>query len=301
MSPLYYVFRTRHIESTYLEYFFSSPYWHKFMRFNGDSGARSDRFSIKDSVFCTMLLPYPSQDEQKKVGAFFDLISDLITIHQREHDKTVNVKKAMLEKMFPKDGADRPEIRFAGFDGAWERRKLDDLLTEYDVKIQGGKYPIATSSRQGIYLQAEYFDGARSGIDESLLFHLVPEGYVTYRHMSDDSTFHFNQNNMGTPILVSKEYPVFTPNQEGDTRFILQHLNNSPYFAIFSHMQKMGGTRVRLYYKVLKEYKLLTPCYDEQKAIGAFFTNLDNLIVLHQRELAKLQNMKKALLEKMFV
>jgi len=242
-----------------------------------------------------------SRDEQRSVGQFFASIDHLITLHQREYDKTASIKKALLEKMFPKDGEDSPEVRFAGFTDAWEQRKLGELVDESDNKVQGGEYPIATSSRQGIFLQAEYFDGARSRINETLTFHLVPQGYVTYRHMSDDSTFHFNQNTLSTPVVVSKEYPVFTSRTDSDTRFVTYHLNNSPSFAAFAHMQKSGGTRVRLYFKVLEEYELLAPSHGEQQAIGALFTKLDHLITLHQRELEKLRNVKKALLEKMFV
>ncbi len=194
----------------------------------------------------------------------------------------------------------KPAIRFAGFAEPWEQRKLETLLIEYDNKLQGGGHPIATSSRQGLFLQSEYFDGARSGINESLTFHLVPEGYVTFRHMSDDSTFHFNQNTFETPVLVSKEYPVFTSNDYSDTKFILYHLNYSPHFTTFSHMQKLGGTRVRLYYKILKEYKLKAPSVDEQKKIGAFFNTIENLITLHQRKCEKLVSVKKSMLEKMF-
>jgi len=84
MSPLYYVFRTHDIDPTYLEHFFTTTGWHKFMKLNGDSGARSDRFSIKDSVFKEMPLPYPSIDEQEKIGEFFDVITNLITLHQRK-------------------------------------------------------------------------------------------------------------------------------------------------------------------------------------------------------------------------
>ncbi|MDR3345952.1 MAG: restriction endonuclease subunit S [Campylobacteraceae bacterium] len=84
MSPLYYVFRTHDIEPIYLEHFFLGDSWHKFMKLNGDSGARSDRFSIKDFVFREMPLPYPSQDEQKKIGQLFSHLDHLITLHQRE-------------------------------------------------------------------------------------------------------------------------------------------------------------------------------------------------------------------------
>ena len=83
MSPLYTVFRPHDIDTTYLEYFFKSKYWHSFMNFNGDSGARSDRFSIKDSVFFEMPIPIPHIDEQKKIGAFLDKLDSLITLHQR--------------------------------------------------------------------------------------------------------------------------------------------------------------------------------------------------------------------------
>lgn len=256
---------------------------------------------IHNSDLQDIMLIYPKLDEQKRICLLFADLDRLIVLHQREHDKTVNIKKAMLDKMFPKNGSNVPEIRFEGFTGAWERRKLDDLLVEYDEKVRGGDYPIATSSRQGIFLQAEYFDGARSRINESLVFHLVPKNYVTYRHMSDDSTFRFNENTLGIPILVSKEYPVFSSNEDSDIKFVLFHLNYSHDFAVFSHMQKLGGTRVRLYYKVLKEYEMLVPSVGEQRVIGAYFTILDRLLTLHQLELEKLRNMKKALLEKMFV
>ena len=90
MSPLYYVFRTHDIDLTYLEYFFTTTGWHRFMKLNGNSGARSDRFSIKDSEFREMPLPYPSPDEQKKIGAFFATLDHLITLHQREPCDTNN-------------------------------------------------------------------------------------------------------------------------------------------------------------------------------------------------------------------
>ncbi|MGW9531004.1 restriction endonuclease subunit S [Paenibacillus terrae] len=193
-----------------------------------------------------------------------------------------------------------PKLRFPGFTDAWEERELGELLKEHNEFTKGGIYPIVTSSRKGLFLQNEYFIGARSGIDETLVFHLVPENYITYRHMSDDSTFHFNKNNMGTPVLVSKEYPVFTTNQEAFDEFILSNLNNSKDFANFSHMQKKGGTRVRLYFKNLQSYKLLLPSIKEQITIGKFFKQLDHLITLHQRKLNNVKKLKAGLLQKMF-
>ena len=193
-----------------------------------------------------------------------------------------------------------PEIRFSGFSGDWEERKLGDVLKEHNELTKGDIYPIATSSRKGLFLQTEYFDGGRSGIDETLTFHLVPVNYITYRHMSDDSTFHFNKNLMGTPILVSKEYPVFTTNEEANDEFILRNLNYSAGFSSFSHMQKKGGTRVRLYYKVLQTYKLLLPTGEEQTKIGNFFKQLDDTIALYQQEITNLKQTKQGFLQKMF-
>ena len=128
MSPLYTVFRPHDIDTTYLEHFFKSGYWHSFMNFNGDSGARSDRFSIKDSVFFEMPIPTPDIEEQKKIGEFLTQLDTLITLHQRKYEKLVNIKKSMLDKMFPQNGASVPEIRFKGFTDPWEQRKLDEAF-----------------------------------------------------------------------------------------------------------------------------------------------------------------------------
>ena len=100
MSPLYTVFRPHDIDTTYLEYFFKCGYWHSFMNFNGDSGARSDRFSIRDNVFFQMPIPIPNIDEQRKIGELLTCLDNLITLHQRELEKLQNIKKSMLEKMF---------------------------------------------------------------------------------------------------------------------------------------------------------------------------------------------------------
>ncbi|WP_349585203.1 restriction endonuclease subunit S [Leuconostoc citreum] len=165
-----------------------------------------------------------------------------------------------------------PQIRFKGFTDDWLERKFGDLVDSYNEIVPGNSnYPIATSSRRGLFLQKDYFDGARSGIDKNVNFRKVPENYVTYRHMSDDSIFKFNQNSFDTPVLVSKEYPVFRAKRQANQKFLLDHLNNSPEFFKFSTLQKLGGTRVRLYFKNLQAYKLMTPNIEEQNAIASFF------------------------------
>ena len=100
MSPLYTVFKPHDVDYSYLEWFFKSSAWHSFMRFNGDSGARSDRFSIKDNVFFTMPIPLPTLKEQRKIGQFFQSIDNLITLHHRKLENLQNIKKGLLQQMF---------------------------------------------------------------------------------------------------------------------------------------------------------------------------------------------------------
>ncbi len=100
MSPLYTVFRPHNVDTTYFEYFFKSKYWHSFMSLNGDSGARSDRFSIKDAVFFEMPIPIPHIDEQVEIGVYFSNLDNLITLHQRKYETLLEYKKGLLQQMF---------------------------------------------------------------------------------------------------------------------------------------------------------------------------------------------------------
>ena len=243
-----------------------------------------------------------SLDEQSAIGSLFRTLDDLLASYKNNLANYQSLKATMLSKMFPKDGEAVPEIRLDGFEGEWEVVNLGTLIESYDEIISGvSGFPIATSSRKGLYLQNDYFEGGRTGIDLTLDFHRVPMGYVTYRHMSDDSIFKFNKNNFETDVLVSKEYPVFISNDSSDIDFLLYHLNNSRLFLRFSTMQKLGGTRVRLYYKNLITYKLAVPTLKEQQAIGSYFSNLDNLINSHQEKISQLEILKKKLLQDMFI
>jgi type I restriction enzyme S subunit len=100
MSPLYTVFRTHDVDHGYLEYYFKTTSWHRFMKLNGDSGARFDRFSISSELFMEMPIPYPSVEEQKKIGDYFSALDHLITLHQRKCEELQNIKKFMLQNMF---------------------------------------------------------------------------------------------------------------------------------------------------------------------------------------------------------
>ena len=258
--------------------------------------------NLSAAIVKSIELSLPSQEEHSAIGTLFRTLDDLLVSYKDNLANYQSLKATMLSKMFPKAGQTVPEIRLDGFEGEWEVVNLGTLINNYDEIISGESgFPIATSSRKGIYLQNDYFEGGRTGIDLTLDFHRVPMGYVTYRHMSDDSIFKFNKNNFETDVLVSKEYPVFMSNDSSDIDFLLYHLNNSRLCLRFSTMQKLGGTRVRLYYKNLITYKLAVPTIKEQQAIGAYFSNLDNLINSHQEKISQLETLKKKLLQDMFI
>jgi len=128
MSPLYTVFRTSNINRQYLEYYFKSTKWHNFMYINGDTGARADRFAIKNSVFMELPIPYPKNEEQQRIGDFLNNLDNLVSFYQQECEQLQTFKKMMLKKMFPQEGRSKPEFRFDGFTDDWEQRKLGDVV-----------------------------------------------------------------------------------------------------------------------------------------------------------------------------
>ena len=174
-----------------------------------------------------------------------------------------------------------PKLRFKGFTDDQEQRKVGDITIEskeYTTLDSG--YPLLTSSRAGLMYQNEYRGNLTTDRKETL-FSVVPIDACTYRHMSDDDVFHLNVNTIEKG-LVSREYPVFFANQDSCLNFIVQHINSSAAFRAFCAEQKKGGTRTRLYYNVLCEFRLMVPSKREQEAIAAYLLKLDNLITLHQ-------------------
>ena len=302
ISPAYHTFHGENVDSRfYYAYFRSKNFINKDLKPHV-YGIRDGR-SIDIEGMKTIKIPCTSYAEQKSIGDFLTTLDHLITLHQRKYDKLQVLKKAMLEKMFPKNGSSVPEIRFKGFTDAWEQRKLGDNIVEYtEVTTENNQYPPLTSSRKGIFLQTEYFAGNQIASDDNTGYNIVPYGYFTYRHMSDDEVFHFNINDIVEKGIVSTLYPVFTTDENLDSRYLQYQLNYGHEFAKFAILQKQGGSRTYMYLNKLRQLHLTMPNHvEEQKAISSFFMNLDHLITLHQRELEKLQNIKKSMLEKMFV
>ena len=242
----------------------------------------------------------PNAEEQNKIGDFLLELDHLITLHQRKYDKLQNIKKSMLEKMFPKNGSNVPEIRFSGFTDPWEQRKLGDIITEYKETVDSDcTLPILTSSKtEGVILQEEHF--GRKQQHDITGYNILPRNYCTYRNRSDGVDFTFNINKCCDKGIISKFYPVFS-GRNSDVYFLSLVLNNSEEVVREIAYTCTGTGQKVLSFLDLQKMKVRVPNFDEQKEIAAYFDSLDHLITLHQRELEKLQNIKKSMLEKMFV
>ena len=303
MSPLYTVFRPHDVDTTYLEHFFKCAYWHSFMNFNGDSGARSDRFSIKDDVFFQMPIPLPYIDEQRKIGELLTRLDHLITLHQRKFEKLTNVKKSMLEKMFPQNGSSYPEIRFKGFTDPWEQRKVGDLLIERNQQApMSDEYPLmAFIANEGVAPKGERYD--RSA--------LVTDTVNKLYKKTEKGDFIYSSNNLETGSIglnkygkacISPVYSIFEPTGIADSDFLGRRLVRKDFInAMVKWRQGVIYGQWRIHESDFLKIEITVPSVEEQRKIGAYLDQLDNLITLHQRELEKLQNIKKSMLEKMFV
>jgi len=258
------------------------------------------------SKFSAFSISIPSEEEQAKIGSFFAMIDNLITLHQRKLLKLRTVKKAMLEKMFPKNGSHVPEIRFAGFTDAWEQRKLKEIadkVTEKNAKLQFTE-TFTNSAEFGIISQRDYFDHDISNEDNLGSYYVVRNEDFIYNPRI--STFApvgpINRNKLGRNGVMSPLYTVFRTHDINNT--FLEQYFRSIYWHSFMKLNGDSGARSDRFSikdSVLIEMPIPYPGLKEQLKIGEYLTKLDNLITLHQRKYEKLQNLKKACLEKMFV
>ena len=239
----------------------------------------------------------PSLTEQAKIGEYFSNLDHLINLYQCKYDKLINVKKAMLEKMFPKNGSLYPEIRFEGFTDAWEQRKLGDIFKEYSEKghpelpaltiIQGGgtirrdasnrnlQYAEASLANYKMVKEGDFIVHLRSfegGLEKATISGIISPAYHTFHGEDTDSRFY---------------YSYFR-----SPKFIDQDLKPHVYGIRDGRSIDIEG---------MKTIEIPWTSIEEQQAIGDYIDCLDNFITLHHRKLEKLKNMKKSCLEKMFV
>ena len=307
MSPLYTVFSVdASMDKTYLEHYFKTSRWHDFMFLEGNTGARSDRFSISDATFFEMPIWCPEISEQMAIAKQLETTDTLITLHQRKYDKLVVFKKSMLEKMFPKDGESVPEIRFAGFTDPWEQRKLGEIASF----SKGSGYSKADIRESGIplFLYGRMYTQYETRVDSVDTFAaprpgtLYSKGTEIVVPASGESAEDIARASAITRegIALGGDLNVVYPQRMVTPLFLAYGLSHGSSQKMLAQ-KAQGKTVVHIHASDLKGLGIAFPDVTEQQAIGTFFSSLDDLITLHQRKLELLQNIKKSLLDKMFV
>lgn len=261
-----------------------------------------------------LIVPIPDLEEQKRISLFVKEITHLITLHQRKYDKLINVKKSMLEKMFPKNGSNVPEIRFKGFTEAWEQRKLEATNTFFTDGNYGEAYPKSsdiTDSGSGIpFLTGGNLKDGKISLDGAS--YITPEKHskLTSGHLLEDDIViavrgslgalgYVNSDNSGWNIN-SQLAILRTDKNELYGKYLIQYLLS--WTGQNELLKRQTGSALKqLPIGAIKDVEVPFTSITEQKKIGKYFCLFDNLITLHQCELEKLQNIKKACLEKMFV
>ena len=274
------------------------------------SGARMDGLlNISFDEYTSVSVLLPGTEEQDRIADFFRHLDNLITLHQRKYDKLTNVKKSMLEKMFPKNGSNVPEIRFKGFTEAWEQRELWEL-TIWDKKFNEVEAEKQPKIIKYPYVLADVFSKIEDASGDVRL--LSTGNYIGYT--TDEKA----GKNLcvgevvaipwgGVPNIkyykgkfVTADNRIATSNDTETlgNRFLSLYLEHS--LAFLQSIYRGASIKHPSMNDVLS-MQISIPHIQEQREIETWFANLDNLITLHQRELEKLKNLKKACLEKMFV
>ena len=301
VSSLYEVFKTSEdVDDRLLWHWFKSPDFQKLIMQLQEGGVRLYFYYDK---LCMGEVSLPSLEEQRKIGKLFDTLDNLITLHQRKYDKLLNIKKSMLEKMFPKNGNDVPEIRFKGFTDAWEQRKLDEFVSFFNGLTYSPKDIRSTGTlvlRSSNVKDGEVVDADNVYVDPAV---------VDSENVRDGDIIVVVRN--GSRALIGKHAEIkgskphtvigaFMTGIRSEHPSFLNALLNTPHFDKEVEMN-MGATINQITGYMFSKMEFMVPSPAEQDAIGEYFKQVDNLITLHQRKLEKLKNVKKSMLEKMFV
>ena len=309
VSTLYICFALLNANPDYLVTYYETNRWHKAVQMIAAEGARNHGLLniAPDDFFDTMVSLPESQAEQQTIGAFFSRLDSLITLHQRKYDKLVILKKSMLEKMFPKDGESVPEIRFAGFTDPWEQRKLENLAS-----FGGGHTPSMADASNYVDgkilwvtsqdVKQHYIENTTTMISEkgAATLTLYPSDSIVIVARSGILRHTIPVAKLRKPATVNQDIKVIQTVDSCDSSWLLQYFIASNK-TLLREYGKTGTTVESIDFAKMKSTALMVPYIEEQQAIGSFFSRLDNLITLHQRKLELLQNIKKSLLDKMFV
>lgn len=297
-----FLIRARIKEEYDVEFVFQNTLTDRYRKYIAVTSQRSGQPGVNAQEYSKFEIQVPEKEEQIKIGCYFRALDNLITLHQRKYEKLQMIKKSMLEKMFPQNGEKKPEIRFEGFTDDWEQRKLGEVAT-----YKNGKGHEDNQSDEGTYelinLNSISIDG---GLKPSGKF--IEDGSDTL--LENDLVMVLSDVGHGDllgRVAIIPENNRFVLNQ----RVALLRINDdtNPYF-LFSiinrhqdYFKKLGAgsSQLNISRGTVEDFVVDYPCQDEQRKIAKCFQNLDTLITLHQRKLEKLRNIKKSMLEKMFV
>ena len=307
MSPLYYVFRPHDINKTFLEYYFSTSKWHKFMKLNGNSGARSDRFSIKDSEFVKMPIPSPKNEEQVKIGKLLSTVATYLALQQRKLDQLNTLKKGLLQKMFADKKHPQPELRFKGFSGDWEQQKLKTVVNRVTRKNVNNEsnLPLTISAQDGLIAQDHFF-GKKVASQNLQNYLLLKKGDFAYnKSYSNGYPFgSIKRLNKYKEGVISSLYIAFKPKQ-ADSDYLEQFFDSDKWHREIYSRAAEGARNHGLLNISPNDFfdadVKLPSSNEEQKMIGDILKKVSEIITLQQKQIDKLNSLKKSLLQNMFI
>ena len=271
------------------------------------SGGTAKGVSQKSLATVDITIP-KDLNEQNQLAMFFSEVDNLITLHQRKYDKLVNIKKAMLEKMFPKDGAKVPEIRFDGFTDDWEQRKLGEVVEFYNGD-RSSRYPNDSDMvPEGIpFINAGDLVSGRVKLDTANKITEEKYNELSGAKIQHGDIIYCLRGTLGKNAFVDNFDVGTVASSLVDIRpkkivgkYLFQVLNSNIEYRQRTFNDE-GAAQPNLSAKNLSLFDIPMPIEEEQEKIALYFDNLNNLITLHQRKLEKLQNIKKSMLEKMFM
>ena len=272
------------IDNTYLKHYLLTPYFQGVLESKSSGGTVQ---GIKGSILHQQIIRHPSFEEQVKIGRHLDSIDNLIALHQRKCDELQKVKKYMLQKMFPKKGEKVPEIRFAGFTGDWEQRKISDMCSistgksNTQDKVDDGEYPF--------YVRSSIIERSTKYLYDEEAVLTVGDGVGTGK------VFHYVN---GKYDLHQRCYRMYDFTDALNAKYFYHVFSKLFYNRVMSMTAKTSVDSVRM--EMIADMKIPTPNIKEQEKVEAVFTNLDNLIALHQRKHETLKEIKKYMLQNMF-
>ena len=300
---------TAEYDSAFLALTISSGATHKYL---SSLAQGKSVVHLHNSDIQSVSAKFPTKREQEKIHLIFGKIDTLITLHQRKYEKLVNIKKSMLDKMFPKNGASVPEIRFKGFTDPWEQRKLSEL-TSMHARIGWQNLRTSEFLDSGDYMLITGTDFDDGTVNYSTCHFVERERYEQDKNIqirngsiliTKDGTLGKVAYVQGLSMPATLNAGVFNVEIRNtsivDERYLFQYLK-APFLMDYVDKKATGGTIKHLNQNILVDFPVVMPKKTEQVSIGNFFQRIDTLITLHQRKLEKLQNIKKSCLEKMFV